>query len=105
MIKQSNESNAVKNHELSAFFPSALPWYMERGVIRPVELKGPQERKHSLFPEEAPGEDRIASKQIIHFVGISIFIKKNPRISLRNMYHVYIGPDMKHNNTKTFGGP
>ena len=63
VIKQSNESNAVKNHELSASFPSALPWYMERGLVRPVE-----ERKHALFPEEAPGEDRIASKDNIQEV-------------------------------------
>ena len=68
VIKQSNESVDGRKQELSASFPSALPWYMERGVSRPVELKGPQERKHSLFPEEAPGEDRIASKQIIRFL-------------------------------------
>jgi hypothetical protein len=63
--KQSNESVNVEKRELSALFPSALPWYMERGDIRPVEVEGPQERKLALFPEEAPGEDRIASKQII----------------------------------------
>jgi hypothetical protein len=34
---------------------------MERGVVRPVE-----EKKHALFPEEAPGEDRIASKDYVH---------------------------------------
>ena len=62
VLKLSNESADVKKQVLPASFPSALPWYMERGVIRPVELEGPQERKHPLFPEDAPGEDRIASK-------------------------------------------
>ena len=47
--------------------PSPLAWYMERGVIRPSQPEGPKrrgKRKLALFPEEAPGEDRIASKGV-----------------------------------------
>ena len=62
VITQSNVSANVKKQKLDMSFLSALPWYMERGVIRPIELEGPQERKHPLFPEDALGEDRIASK-------------------------------------------
>jgi hypothetical protein len=68
VITQSNVSANVKKQKLSMSFLSALPWYMERGVIRPTELEGPQGMKHALFPEEAPGEDRIASKDNIQEV-------------------------------------
>ena len=36
VIKQHNERADVKKQELSASSPSALPWYMERGVMRPT---------------------------------------------------------------------
>ena len=51
---------------LSSPGPVSLPWYMENGVIRPTQAEGPRKRKkrkQELFPDEAPGEDRIASNE------------------------------------------
>ena len=73
----------MKKVGYSASFPAALPWYMERGVIRPVEG-----RRQALFPEEALGEDRIASKQVIqHPIIISCI---SPKLFNKHVpsYHV-----------------
>ena len=57
-----------KRPGLSSPVAASLPWYMENGVIRPTQPEGPRKRKkrkQELFPDEAPGEDRIICKEHI----------------------------------------
>ena len=60
-IKESANSDESKP-ELSSSVVSALPWYMESGLVRPSQPQAGGKRKLSLFPDETSGEDRIASK-------------------------------------------
>ena len=71
VIKDSSTESAKGKEEsrleLSSTVSPSLPWYMEGGLIRPgySEATNEKERKMALFPDEAPGEDRIASKNLV----------------------------------------
>ena len=71
VIKDSSTERA-KGQEAKPELPSSvstsLPWYMEGGLIRPGQSEATsneKERKLALFPDEAPGEDRIASRNLV----------------------------------------
>ena len=66
-IKESANSDESKP-ELSSSVVSALPWYMESGLVRPSQPQAGNKRKLLLFPDEAPGEDRIASKATVMII-------------------------------------
>ena len=66
--KESAKNVDKKTTGLSSPVLASLPWFMENGVIRPTQPEGPRKRKkrkEELFPDEAPGEDRIISKEHI----------------------------------------
>ena len=71
VIKESSTEAKGKEEakpELSSLVSPSLPWYMEGGLIRPghsESTSNEKERKLALFPDEAPGEDRIASKNLV----------------------------------------
>ena len=71
LIKDSSTESAKVDKEKKPKLPSlvsiSLPWYMEGGLVMPkqsVTTRNEKERKLALFPDEAPGEDRIASRNL-----------------------------------------
>ena len=64
---ESDKGDKESKPELTSSVSPSLPWYMEGGLMRPRHseaTRNKKERNLALFPDEAPGEDRIASKNL-----------------------------------------
>ena len=63
-LKLLYSSVKVYSDEITEFpsHKSNIPWYMANGGSWPSRSKSGEKRTAALFPDEAPGEDRITSK-------------------------------------------